>query len=84
MLKLARAVDRGQYSTLLVGGGVTANSLLRTRVRTFADERGLALRLPAIEYCLDNAAMIAGLGFELLLAGRRDDLTLTATPTTAC
>ncbi|MCH9058093.1 MAG: tRNA (adenosine(37)-N6)-threonylcarbamoyltransferase complex transferase subunit TsaD [Planctomycetes bacterium] len=84
MLKLARAADRGQYSTLLVGGGVTANSLLRTRVRTFADERGLALRLPAIEYCLDNAAMIAGLGYELLLAGRRDDLTLTATPTTAC
>ena len=84
MLKLARAADRGEYSTLLVGGGVTANSLLRTRVRAFADERGLALRLPAIEYCLDNAAMIAGLGYELLLAGRRDDLTLTATPTTAC
>ncbi len=72
------------YKTLLVGGGVSANTLLRHRLTTFAHEHGLALRLPALEHCVDNAAMIAGLGSALLQAGRRDNLTLTATPTTAC
>jgi tRNA A37 threonylcarbamoyltransferase TsaD len=37
-----------------------------------------------MKYCVDNAAMIAGLGVKLLEAGRRDDLTLAAAPTTAC
>jgi tRNA N6-adenosine threonylcarbamoyltransferase len=97
MLKLKRAVEQrfnhatgdighgGEpYQTLLVGGGVSANTLLRRRLTAFARQQNLALRLPELDHCVDNAAMIAGLGSALLEAGRQDDLTLTATPTTAC
>lgn len=89
ILKLGRAAERGsadggRYRTLVVGGGVTANSLLRTRLTEFARAQDLALRLPALRYCVDNAAMIAGLAHHLLSAGRTSGLDLEAVPTTAC
>jgi N6-L-threonylcarbamoyladenine synthase len=59
-----------------VGGGVSANRRLRAEVARFADGRGMALRLPAMPYCLDNAAMIAGLAHWRLAAGDHDDLRL--------
>jgi len=88
-LKLGRAIDRlaseGWHpKTLLTGGGVTANSRLRRELEGFAGERGLEIRLPEMRFCVDNAAMIAGLGFELIRAGRTDNLSLVASPTAAC
>ena len=76
--KLQRALDRVDVGTLLVGGGVSANSLLRERVETLARDRGLILRLPAPGYCMDNAAMIAGLAAARYDAGSFDDWTLSA------
>ncbi len=85
MLKLGHALKQyGECHTLLVGGGVSANSRLRAELVTLASERGLELRLPAMEYCMDNAAMIAGLAWHLHKAGVEDDLTLRAVPTTGC
>jgi N6-L-threonylcarbamoyladenine synthase len=83
MVKLQRAADRIEYKSLLVGGGVIANSRLRAELRRFAADRSLALSLPAMGYCVDNAAMIAGLGHELLRAGRVSGLDLKAVPTTS-
>ncbi|MBL0921323.1 MAG: tRNA (adenosine(37)-N6)-threonylcarbamoyltransferase complex transferase subunit TsaD [Phycisphaerales bacterium] len=85
MLRLERAMERWprEFRTLLVGGGVSANSRLRAELATFAARYGLALRIPAMEFCLDNAAMIAGLAHERLIAGLVDDLTLAASPTTS-
>ncbi|TVQ32644.1 MAG: tRNA (adenosine(37)-N6)-threonylcarbamoyltransferase complex transferase subunit TsaD [Phycisphaeraceae bacterium] len=80
MLKLERTFERHPCRTLLIGGGVSANSRLRRELTEFADQRGLDLRLPKMPYCLDNAAMIAGLGHALLLAGRVDDQSLRAMP----
>ena len=83
ILKLGRALDRAtnkDCKTLLVGGGVSANSLLRHSLIDFAQERNLDLRLPAMPYCLDNAAMIAGLAFKQLQTCAPDDLTLNASP----
>ncbi len=62
--------------TLLVGGGVSANRHLRAEVARLADARGMSVRLPAMPYCLDNAAMIAGLAHWRLAAGEHDDLRL--------
>ena len=89
IVKLGRAVEHLEREgvecrSLLTGGGVTANTRLRQELTVFAQERDLELRLPEIRYCLDNAAMIAGLGYQLLQSGNVDDLHLRATPTTAC
>ena len=85
MLKLQRAIERTpEARTLLVGGGVSANSRLRTELDAFARERDLDLRLPDMRYCLDNGAMIAGLAFHLLEAGEASDLSLRAVATTSC
>lgn len=78
--KLGIALDRHPVRTLLVGGGVSANSLLREELARVAEERGLALRLPRLEFCLDNAAMIAGAAHLRLQRGAIDDLHLSAEP----
>jgi tRNA N6-adenosine threonylcarbamoyltransferase len=89
MLKLRRAIGQfpkpasGQRRTVLTGGGVTANSRLRRELQSWAGGEDLDLRLPARAYCMDNAAMIAGLARELHKAGRTSDLSLQAVPTTA-
>ncbi len=86
LLKLQCAMDQHpECRTLLVGGGVSANTLLRDRLALLCAARKIDLRLPPTAYCLDNGAMIAALGHDLLAArlGVGDDLALTATPTTA-
>ncbi len=85
-LKLDRAIERSaeqgrHYRTLLAGGGVTLNSRLRAELTKLAAARSLTLRLPAPPYCMDNAAMIAGLAHEHHRAGRTDTLALQAMPT---
>lgn len=65
---VAACVERG-VGTLVVVGGVAANS----RVRSLAEERcrdaGIALRVPPLGLCTDNGAMIAAVGDLLLRAG---------------
>jgi len=46
---------------LVVGGGVSLNSALRTRLQAMAAEEGVRLLLAKPKYCADNAAMVAGL-----------------------
>jgi N6-L-threonylcarbamoyladenine synthase len=86
MLKLERALDaHPQCQTVLVGGGVSANSLLRERLGRLAAQRGIDICTPAMEYCLDNGAMIAALGHDMLAerAWQGDDLAMTASPASA-
>jgi N6-L-threonylcarbamoyladenine synthase len=56
---------------LVVGGGVAANNRLREIFFHEAKEKGLKVYFPPQELCLDNAAMVAGLGYQL---SRRPDL----------
>lgn len=85
ILKLRRALDgpANGVGTLVAGGGVTANSLLRARLSGLAAERSLRLVLPPPSLSIDNGAMIAGLGYHLHGAGRVADLSLRAVPTSA-
>ena len=84
-LKLGRALGRVPgCKSLIVGGGVSANSRLRAQAEGFAHEHGLRLRLPELAYCIDNAAMIAGLGAIHLERGEVSGLDLAPVPTTAC
>lgn len=83
--KTEAAFERhGPFRALVIGGGVSANSRLRREMTELGERLGVPVRIPPMKYCVDNAAMIAGLGVKLLEAGRRDDLTLAAVPTTAC
>lgn len=85
--KLERArqamIDQGQAPvSIIIGGGVSANSLIRQRVTELAGRLGMGVFLPKMAYCLDNAAMIAGLAHQRLLAGSSDDMSLEAMATT--
>lgn len=85
IVKLERALDaRTPYCSVLAGGGVTANERLRAELAGLCERRALALHMPPRKWCVDNAAMIAGLGCHLLAAGKVAGLELAAVPTTAC
>ena len=75
MKNLRKAIDVVEPKSLLVGGGVSANSALRSTLIEEADTRNLDLRLPSPDFCLDNAAMIAFAGLLNLQAGCLGDLT---------
>ncbi|GAB4469780.1 MAG: tRNA (adenosine(37)-N6)-threonylcarbamoyltransferase complex transferase subunit TsaD [Burkholderiaceae bacterium] len=67
--KAMAALDRTGLDTLVVAGGVGANSQLRARLRHDAGQRGVQLYFPPPELCTDNGAMIALAGLVRLRAG---------------
>jgi N6-L-threonylcarbamoyladenine synthase len=56
--------------TLVVGGGVAANSRLRALASNRCERHGIALRVPRPGLCTDNGAMVAALGAELVARNR--------------
>ncbi len=74
--KCRRALDRQSAKSLLVGGGVSANKAIRSKLLDLGREMGLQVLLPAPEYCTDNAAMIAGLAAHELQLGHQHGLNL--------
>ena len=56
---------------LLVGGGVAANSRLRTMAQERCAAAGVRLRVPRPGLCTDNGAMVAALGAQMVARGRR-------------
>jgi N6-L-threonylcarbamoyladenine synthase len=56
-------------SNLIIGGGVAANSRLRTLAGERCEAAGIALRVPRPGLCTDNGAMVAALGAELMARG---------------
>lgn len=80
-IKFRRAAKKIGAKTLLLGGGVAANSGLRAGLTELAGKLRCTLRMPEFKYCMDNAAMIAGLGYHYYRAGRFADLGLEANAT---
>ncbi|WP_063060560.1 tRNA (adenosine(37)-N6)-threonylcarbamoyltransferase complex transferase subunit TsaD [Nocardia sienata] len=68
-MKAVRAAQDVGVDTLVLGGGATAN----TRIRSLAEERcaaaGLTLRIPKPRLCTDNGVMIAALGAHVIGGG---------------
>jgi N6-L-threonylcarbamoyladenine synthase len=67
--KTVRAAREHGMDTVLLGGGVAANSRLRALAQERCDAAGLTLRVPRPVLCTDNGAMVAALGAHLLRAG---------------
>lgn len=77
--KLVRATEQTGAKSMLIAGGVAANRGLRERVLQLAP-RGVEVRWPAMVFCTDNAAMIAGRAWHLAQRGAWADLTSDAQP----
>ncbi len=74
--KLKRAVDKTGVQYMMIAGGVSANSMLRKKTEELSVETGVRLMVPSIEYCTDNAAMIAMTGALKARENLFDDLSL--------
>ena len=68
-MKAVRAATRLGVSTLLIAGGVAANSRLRELAAQRCAAAGLTLRIPPPRLCTDNGAMIAAFAAHLVAAG---------------
>jgi N6-L-threonylcarbamoyladenine synthase len=55
-----QALERERLERFAIGGGVAANGPLRARMAEECERLGVGLWVPPLEYCTDNAAMIAG------------------------
>jgi N6-L-threonylcarbamoyladenine synthase len=76
--KTRRALEQTGLRMLVVAGGVGANRMLRSQLAAAARDLGVAVRYPRIEFCTDNAAMIAMAGLWRLRAGDREPLAIRA------
>jgi N6-L-threonylcarbamoyladenine synthase len=71
-VKTAEAARQREARAVLLAGGVAANTRLRQRLQREVAARcgkGIAVRFPPLEYCTDNAAMVAGAGYYALRRG---------------
>ncbi len=77
---MALYVQEHAHRLFVVAGGVAANRTVRRVLEETAAARGFAFLAPPLEYCTDNAAMIAYAGAERLAAGLTSPLSVAARP----
>ncbi|MEW6008426.1 MAG: tRNA (adenosine(37)-N6)-threonylcarbamoyltransferase complex transferase subunit TsaD [Candidatus Omnitrophota bacterium] len=63
--KSISACKNKQVNNLVLGGGVAANSLLRKKMPLIAQKEKIRVYFARQSFCLDNAAMVAGLGYQM-------------------
>jgi len=76
--KITRAAREKGVDRVVLAGGVAANTYLREKLREGLMELGASLYYPSIKLCLDNAAMVASLGYRLLEEGMTSSLEVEA------
>jgi N6-L-threonylcarbamoyladenine synthase len=70
LVKAVAACKQSGINSLVIAGGVAANSRLRLVAQERCDKAGIALRIPSPGLCTDNGAMVAALGSLMVSAGR--------------
>lgn len=76
-----KAMEMHDEKTLVLAGGVSANSVLRSRMEKLAKEKGWELYLPDLSLCGDNAAMVGAQGYFEFLKGQRATMALNGKAT---
>jgi N6-L-threonylcarbamoyladenine synthase len=79
--KTQRAADKIRAKTVLLGGGVAANSALRQALAQMCDLTNRNLLVAPKPLCTDNAVMVASLAYHKFQAGRFADMALDAIAT---
>lgn len=64
-----KAMNECNEKTLVLAGGVSANSVLRARMEALSKEKGWSLYLPDLSLCGDNGAMVGAQGYFEFLKG---------------
>ncbi len=80
MDKFEKTFEKQSYKQILVGGGVSANSLLRARLEEWSKQKAIPCWLPEKSFCTDNGAMIAFTGLQYFLKGKKDNLEIPCSP----
>jgi N6-L-threonylcarbamoyladenine synthase len=79
-IKCRRALQETGLRTLVIAGGVGANTRLRKRLSDLLHKQGGQACYPRAEFCTDNGAMIAYAGWRRLAGGQAESLGIRATP----
>lgn len=76
--KLVNAVEKFGVNDVAIAGGVSANTGLQRRLRDLSTQKGFRLFIPRPEFCTDNAAMVALVGWMKLREGIQSSFELNA------
>lgn len=74
-----RAINMLSPEKIVIAGGVSANSVLRRKMKELTDKYNLTLYMPELKYCGDNAAMVGSQAYYEYLSGNIASLKLNAT-----
>lgn len=80
VIKCRRALQQENLKTLVIAGGVSANTRLREELEAALAKLNATVRYARPEFCTDNGAMIAYAGAQRLAAGQSDELALNVMP----
>ncbi len=80
VIKCRRALEQTGFKRLVIAGGVSANTRLRSSLAELMQSRGGKVFYPRGEFCTDNGAMIAYAGLQRLKAGERETLAVKGQP----
>ncbi len=78
IINLKKAIEKYPCNDIALAGGVAANSELRRQIKTLGKEYGYDTHIPKIDYCTDNAAMIAMSGLFMEKEKLFTDLSIGA------
>ncbi len=76
--KTEMALNKTEFSSLVLAGGVAANSHIRRGLEELCDKRKVSFCKPSLKLCSDNAAMVAAAGYFEYLKGNFADTSLNA------
>jgi N6-L-threonylcarbamoyladenine synthase len=73
-------IDYPEVKDIYISGGVAANNRLREKSKSFESKYNKNIILPKLEYCTDNAAMIAMAGYQKIINGQKSPYDLAPSP----